>query len=97
MNQAIYAILGLMAFVGFVYILYKLILWAKKRSKGAFLFAIFLPIIAVQPIPPPTYQNVEEAKRTKKENDNDSGDPPNDDDETETAMTKGKDKRNKPA
>lgn len=80
MNNAIYAVLEMVTFIGIVYILYRLILWAKKRSKGAFLFAMFLPMIAVQAIPPPSYEYIEEAKKTKKENDDDSGDPPNEDD-----------------
>jgi hypothetical protein len=94
MNIAIFAVLGFIAFVGTVYVLYKLILWAKKRSKGAFLFAMFLPIIAVQPIPPPTYENIEEAKRTKKENEDDSSEPTNEDEETETEIIESKENRN---
>ena len=93
MDKAVYAILGLIAFVGIGYILYTLILWAKKGSKVVFLFAAFLPLIAIQPIPPPTYENIEEAKRTKKENEDDSGDPANENDEIETAIVKRKDKR----
>ena len=90
MNKMMFAIYGLIAFIGTVFSLYKLILWAKRRSKGAFLFAMFMPIIAIQPIPPPTYENIEEAKKTKKENEDDSGDPNNDDEGIETGIVKSK-------
>lgn len=77
MYNAIYSAIETVSFIIIIYFLYRLILWAKKRSKGAFLFAMFLPMIAVQPTPPPSYECIEEAKKTKKENDDDSGDPPN--------------------
>ena len=82
MYSAIVVVLEMLVFIGIISFLYRLVLSAKKRSKAAFLFAMFLPMIAVLPTPPPTYERIEEAKKTKKTNDDDSGDLPDADEDT---------------
>ncbi|WP_377100785.1 hypothetical protein [Pseudoalteromonas xiamenensis] len=51
----------------------RLIRWAKKMPKGAYLLIAFLPLITLFPIPPPAFKNVEKAKqeqrKPKKQND----------------------------
>ena len=69
-----------------LYILYRMVLWARKGSKGAYVMTMFIPLIAIQAIPPPTYELVEKAKNHRTKKKEYSGDPPNeneDEDEDE--------------
>ncbi|KZN66904.1 hypothetical protein [Pseudoalteromonas luteoviolacea] len=54
-------IIGILAFPS-----YKAVLWAKKMSKGAFFFMAIMPLIALFPIPPPQFKNLEKAKQTQR-------------------------------
>ncbi|WP_299807308.1 hypothetical protein [uncultured Shewanella sp.] len=57
-------------------VLYGMVFWGKKMSKGAFLFLAIFPLISIFPIPPPTFKNVEKAKQEQRKRKEDSGDPP---------------------
>ncbi|KZN58855.1 hypothetical protein N482_00280 [Pseudoalteromonas luteoviolacea NCIMB 1942] len=48
------------------FLLYKTVLWAKKMPKSAFFFMAFMPLIALFPIPPPQFKNLEKAKQTQR-------------------------------
>ena len=50
-------------------------------SKGAFLFLAIFPLIAIFPIPPPVFQNVEKAKQEQRKRKEDSGEPSDEDTE----------------
>ncbi|XQF92654.1 hypothetical protein ACOBV9_16460 [Pseudoalteromonas espejiana] len=59
-----------------IWLLLKMIAWGKSMSKGAYLFLAFFPLISLMPIPPPTYENVQEAKQEHRKRKEDSGNPP---------------------
>ncbi len=63
-------------FLILVHYLYKMVIWGKKMSKGAFIFLAIFPLISVFPIPPPAFKNVEKAKQEQHKRKEDSGDPP---------------------
>ena len=46
--------------------LYRMVVWGKKMSKGAFIFLAIFPLISVFPIPPPVFKNVEKAKQEQR-------------------------------
>ena len=58
-----------------------MVAWGKKMSKGAFLFLAIFPLIAIFPIPPPVFQNVEKAKQEQRKRKEDSGEPSDEDTE----------------
>lgn len=65
-------------FLGFVvYILVKLILWARKGGKGAILVGALFTIFAPDPIFEKNFKIVQESKKSEEENEDDSGGPPN--------------------
>ena len=67
----------IVAFVSLVIafiILSRMVRWAKKMPKGAYLFMALFPLISVFPIPPPVFENVAKAKheqRKKQKQDDD--------------------------
>ncbi|MEZ9821567.1 hypothetical protein AB4238_13235 [Shewanella sp. 10N.286.45.A1] len=67
---------GAIMFLILVNCLYKMVIWGKKMSKGAFIFLAIFPLISVFPIPPPAFKNVEKAKQEQHKRNEDSGDPP---------------------
>ena len=61
------------------YLLYCLVLWARKRAKGAYVLgAILAPFIAAGNVSDPDFRIVNEAKQGGKRKDGDTGDPPTD-------------------
>lgn len=72
-------ITGLVVFIA--WIMLKLVIWGKSMSKGAYLFLAFFPLISLMPIPPPTYENVQKAKKEQRKRKEDSGDDPTNEDE----------------
>ena len=70
---------GLFSFV--VWAMLKMVTWGKSMSKGAYLFLAFFPLISINPIPPPTYENVQKAKQEQRKRKEDSGDDPTNEDE----------------
>mgnify|MGYP000359391264 CR=1 FL=1 len=47
---------------------------AKRMSKGAVLFLMLFPLISLFPIPPPQYENIDEAKQEQKKRKSSEGD-----------------------
>ena len=57
--------------------LYRVVVWARRRSKGAYVIAAALaPLIALGKVTDPDFRVVQEAKQLKKREEDDSGDPP---------------------
>ena len=54
--------------------MFRLVIWAKKMPKGAYVFLMILPLISIFPIPPPAFKNVEKAKQEQRKRKEDSGD-----------------------
>ncbi|MGC0119027.1 hypothetical protein [Pseudoalteromonas piscicida] len=48
------------------FLLFKVVLWAKKMPKGAYLFLALMPLISLFPIPPPVFKNVAKAKQEQR-------------------------------
>lgn len=48
------------------FLLFKVVLWAKKMPKGAYLFLALMPLISLFPIPPPVFENVAKAKQEQR-------------------------------
>lgn len=66
----------------FVLVLYRLVLWARKQSKGAYVFAAAVaPFLAMGNVSDPDFRIVLEAKQLKKREEDDTGDPPNNTDD----------------
>ena len=47
-------------------LLFKVVKWAKKMPKGAYLFLALMPLISLFPIPPPVFNNVAKAKQEQR-------------------------------
>ncbi|WP_421419719.1 hypothetical protein ACN9JF_07820 [Pseudoalteromonas lipolytica] len=47
-------------------LLLKLVLWAKKMPKGAYLFMAIFPLLSLFYIPPPVFENVAKAKHEQR-------------------------------
>ncbi|MBQ4836239.1 hypothetical protein J8M00_07750 [Pseudoalteromonas luteoviolacea] len=47
-------------------LMYRMVVWAKKMPKGAFLFMALMPLIALFPIPPPQFKNIAQAKQEQR-------------------------------
>ena len=61
------------------YLLYSVVLWARKRAKGAYILgAVLAPFIASGNVSDPDFRIVNEAKQGGKRKDGDTGDPPTD-------------------
>ena len=62
--------------------LYRVVVWARKRSKRAYVIgAALAPFMALGRVVDPDNRIVHEAKQLKKREEDDSGDPPAPDDE----------------
>ncbi|ASD67349.1 hypothetical protein [Pseudoalteromonas piscicida] len=48
------------------FLLFKVVLRAKKMPKGAYLFLALMPLISLFPIPPPVFKNVAKAKQEQR-------------------------------
>ncbi|MDO6713107.1 hypothetical protein Q4567_20390 [Aliiglaciecola sp. 2_MG-2023] len=59
-------------------VLSKLIKWAKRNSKGAFVFLAIFPLISLFPIPPSATESLDKQKREQIKRGEESGDPPDD-------------------
>lgn len=57
------------------FILFRLVLWAKKGSKGAIMLAAILAFLTPDPIFEKKFKIVQESKKFQKKED-ESGDPP---------------------
>jgi len=63
--------------------LYRVVVWARRRSKRAyFIGAALAPFIALGRVVDPDFRIVQEAKQTKKREEDDGGDPPAPEDES---------------
>lgn len=59
------------------YLLYRLVLWARTRAKGAYVLgAVLAPFIAAGNVSDPDFRIVNEAKQGRKRKEGDTGDPP---------------------
>lgn len=52
----------------------RMVRWAKKMPKGAYLFMALMPLISLFPIPPPAFKNVAKAKQEQPKRKEDDGD-----------------------
>ena len=60
-----------------IYCLYRVVVWARRRSKRAYVVgAVLAPLIALGKVTDPDFRVVQEAKQLKKREEDDSGDPP---------------------
>ena len=60
-----------------VFCLYRVVVWARRRSKRAYVVgAVLAPFIALGKVTDPDFRIVQEAKQLKKREEDDSGDPP---------------------
>ena len=57
---------------------YRVVVWARRRAKGAYVVgAVLSPIIALGKVTDPDFRIVMEAKQHKKREEDEPGDPPN--------------------
>jgi len=67
---------------GAILCLYRVVVWARRRSKRAYVIAAALaPLIALGKLTDPDFRIVQEAKQLKKREEDDGGDPPAPEDE----------------
>jgi len=65
-----------------IFCLYRVVVWARRRSKRAYVIgAALAPLIALGKLTDPDFRIVQEAKQLKKREEDDSGDPPASEDE----------------
>ena len=65
-----------------IFCLYRVVVWARRRSKRAYVVgAALAPFIALGKVTDPDFRIVQEAKQLKKREEDDSGDPPTGGDE----------------
>ena len=65
-----------------IFCLYRVVVWARRRSKRAYVVgAALAPFIALGKVTDPDFRIVQEAKQLKKREEDDSGDPPAPEDE----------------
>ena len=70
-------------FCGTIWCLYRVVTWARRRSKRAYVIgAALAPLIALGSLVDPDMRIVQEAKRLKKREEDNPGDPPASDDES---------------
>ena len=63
----------------FVYVLYRIAVWAWKRARGAYVLgAVLAPLGAIGNVSDPDFKIVNEAKQQKKREEDNPGDPPSD-------------------
>jgi hypothetical protein len=61
---------------------YRVVVWARRRAKGAYVVAALLsPILALGKVTDPDFRIVMEAKQHKKREEDEPGDPPSLEDE----------------
>ena len=66
------------ALVLVAYALYRLVKWARRRAKGAYVLgAALAPFFGFGNVSDPDFRIVNEAKQLKKREEDDAGDPPN--------------------
>lgn len=70
-------ILACLVAVVVCYVLVRIVRWAKKMPKGAFLFLALFPLISIFPIPPPALKDLEKLKQEQQKEDQESGDKNN--------------------
>jgi hypothetical protein len=64
-------------FCAAIWLLYRVVTWARRRSKGAYIIgAALAPLIALGMVVDPDMRIVQEAKRLKKREEDNPGDPP---------------------
>jgi predicted permease len=58
--------------------MFRMVVWAKKMPKGAFIFLAIFPLISIFPIPGQEIKKLEKIKQVQVKHEDESGDPPND-------------------
>ena len=83
LTDALLTVATLAIFIcGLAFVLYRAIVWARRRAKRAYVIAAALaPFMGLGNVADPDFRIVQEAKRLKNREDDDAGDPPNPDDE----------------
>ncbi|MFA3792697.1 hypothetical protein AB6T38_16445 [Aliiglaciecola sp. SL4] len=80
-RKEVIGLIALLLFPLLFIVLSKLIRWAKRNSKGAFVFLAVFPLISLFPIPPSATESLDKQKREQIKRSEESGDPPDADDE----------------
>ena len=82
-SVAIDVFMGVTLVALFLFVLYRIAVWAWKRARGAYaLGAVLIPLGALGNVSDPDFQIVNEAKQQKKREEDNPGDPPNDEQES---------------
>jgi hypothetical protein len=80
---AIDVFMGVTLVALFLYVLYRIAVWAWKRARGAYVLgAALAPLGAAGNVSDPDFRLVHEAKQQKKREEDNPGDPPNDEQES---------------
>ncbi|NRA83945.1 MAG: hypothetical protein HRU22_09330 [Gammaproteobacteria bacterium] len=58
--------------------MFRMVVWAKKMPKGAFMFLAIFPLISIFPIPGQEIKKLEKIKKVQIKKEDESGDPPSD-------------------
>lgn len=75
-------VLAVGALCAILYALYRVVLWARRRAKRAYIIgAALAPFIALGNVSDPDFRIVQEAKQHKQREEDEPGDPPNPEDE----------------
>ena len=70
--------------VAIIYGLYRVVIWARRQQKRAYVIgAALAPLIALGNVSDPSYRIVHEAKQHKKREEDEPGDPPNEEEQTD--------------
>ncbi len=70
-----YAVTTISAVLG-LWVMIKIITWAKARPMGAYLALAFFPLISLFPIPPTEIKKIERIKQEQVQQKEESGEPP---------------------
>ena len=69
-------------FVGVLYAAYRVVIWARRQKKRAYVIgAALAPFISIGNVVDPDFRIVQEAKQLKKREEDDAGDPPDPEDD----------------
>jgi hypothetical protein len=78
LSQAVFdAVVSVGIVAVFIFCGYRVVVWARRRAKGAYVVAALLsPIMALGKVTDPDFRIVMEAKQHKKREEDEPGDPP---------------------
>lgn len=74
------AIIGICSFVVLLWLLTKIVRWAKRRPAGAYVILAIFPLISLLPIPHSEIKKLQRVKQEQVEQKEQSGEPETEDD-----------------